>query len=161
MQRNKYIISVCVSVLFLLVIVGCNNSKNSESNINNLGFKSYNLSSFEDLDTVLGDTQYEERIFVFGGMGNEIIYEYSSIDGVTRNKIEVSSCIETNNKIVHFRFVDLDENGGLIVGYEIIGRDGSIESCNVWKEENGESVELNSTNISKMICYKCCDWQSS
>lgn len=155
MNKIRRILLFCLSVVLLMALAGCGGEgKKMEEDIPSLGFRSTDLGSIEDLDTVLGVANYGSDIFVFGGTDNGTIYEFTSPDGKTWEKKEVHTGIAENSGNVNIRFVDLDENGSMIAGYEVLGSDGKAESCGVWKEASGESFVLDIPGIEGMFCSK-------
>lgn len=155
MYRIKSILVSCLSVLLMLVMAGCGGgSKKMEEDIPSLGFSSCDLGSLEDLDTVLGVTRYGGDILVFGGTEGGSIRKFTSADGMVWEEKEVSTGIAEDGGIVSLRSVDLDENGSMVAGYEVIGSDGSAESCGIWKEDTEETVVLDVPGIEGMSCCK-------
>lgn len=155
MNKIRWIFMSCLPVLLLMVLTGCGGgSEKAEEDIPSLGFHSYELGSIEDMDTVLGVTHYGSDIIVFGGTEGGTIYKFTSADGTAWEKKEVSTGIAQDSGTVNIQFVDLDENGSMVAGYEVIGNDGAAESCGIWKEDTGDSVQLDISEIEGMSCSK-------
>ncbi len=155
MNKVRWIFLHCIFLLFLMMLTGCGGgNKKVEENIPSLGFSSHDLGSIEDIDNILGVTHYGSDIVVFGGMEGGTIYKFTSSDGTTWEKKEVSTGIEEDNGSVNIQFVDLDENGSMVGGYEVIGSDGATVSCNIWKEDTRESLDLDISGIEGMSCCK-------
>lgn len=155
MNKVRWIFLHCIPVLLLMVLTGCGGGSTKEGeNMPSLGFHSYDLGSIEDMDTVLGVTHYGSDIIVFGETESGIIYKFISSDGTTWEKKEVSTGITEDGGSVNIQLMDLDENGSVIAGYEVIGSDGAAESCGIWKQDTGDSVQLDISGMERMSCSK-------
>lgn len=155
MIKVRWIFLHCIPLLLLMALTGCGDgSEKVGENMPSLGFRSYDLGSIEDMDTVLGVTQYGSDIIVFGGTESGIIYKFISSDGTAWEKKEVSTGITEDGGSVNIQLVDLDENGSMVAGYEVIGSDGAASSCGIWKEDTGDCVQLDISGIERMSCSK-------
>lgn len=155
MIKVRWIFLHCIPLLLLMALTGCGDgSEKVGENMPSLGFRSYDLGSIEDMDTVLGVTQHGSDIIVFGGTESGIIYKFISSDGTAWEKKEVSTGITEDSGSVNIQLVDLDENGSMVAGYEVIGSDGAASSCGIWKEDTGDCVQLDISGIERMSCNK-------
>lgn len=152
MKIGKRSIWLCILVVSLVMLVGC--GKNEEMKTETLGYQAHTLGTIEKLDRVLGVTQYDNKIYIFGETDNagqsKTIRQYTSTDGKTWETKDIAMTFPDAGANINLCCVVLDEQGYMLVGYDTVDEIGAVVSCNLWKEENGESVSLDVTELISM-----------
>ena len=152
MRIYKIGIWLCILVVSLVMLVGC--GKNEEMKTETLGYQAHTLGTIEELNRVLGVTQYDNEIYIFGETDNagqsKTICQYTSTDGKTWETKDIAMTFPDEGANINLCCVVLDEQGHMLVGYETVDETGMVISCNLWKEENGESVSLDVTELINM-----------
>lgn len=154
MRIGKRGIWLCILVVSLAMLVGC--GKDKETKTQTLGYQAHTLGTIEELDRVLGVTQYDKEIYVFGEADNagqsKTIRRYTSADGETWKTKDISMTFSADGVNENVCCVQLDEQGQMLIGYETMDETGAVISCNLWREENGESVSLDVAELVSMEC---------
>lgn len=150
---KKHIRFVCCLALLSVILIGCS-SKTTDDNVKTLNYRLYELSEFDSLSNVLGISQYGSRMYVFGENDDNKICQLSSTDGLTWDKQDILEGFLDDDKNISISSVDLDENGNVIVAYEVFNIDGTVQSSNVWCCIDSQNIELEPLEIKRLICNK-------
>lgn len=118
-----------------------------------MNFKLYELETFDSIGNVLGVSEYENTIYMLDETYDNGLCRLSSADGVTWNEEDIQTDFSSDGANVSLTCADVDEDGQVVVAYEVIDDDGTVKSGNVWSSGSNQSVEMESAEIKRLVCH--------